>query len=207
VNTRWYGRQMQRWWVLVILLAACGGDDVGGAADALPADAAAIDGAVSPLVGQWSYAGDPALPIVSYTFDSDGTFVVVDDGGSEAGTYTLAGPGRLSMTSGGETVVTDYVVTSNQLLLGALIPQGSISGLVGVWSSTAIAQSGTSTTTVTLNSDMTGTLAVTTSSTQSIDGTWVAETGGLALTLTGLGVQHYKSIGATGIGLLYFTKS
>jgi hypothetical protein len=145
---------------------------------------------------------------VSYTFNADGTFVFVDNGGPETGTYTLPGPGRISTTSGGVTVVTDYVVTSNQLLLGALSPQGTVSGLVGVWSSTMTStQSGTSTTTVTLNSDMTATYAVTTSGTQSIDGTWVAETGGLALTLTGLGVQHYKSIGTLGIGILHFTKN
>jgi hypothetical protein len=81
------------------------------------------------LVGEWASVGDDAI---SLTIGDDGTYLIEDDNGPEAGTFsatttrlTIAGPSVESEVS--------YVVRGDQLLLNAFLPVGSVDGFVGEW--------------------------------------------------------------------------
>jgi hypothetical protein len=148
------------WFLILLAVPACGGDS-GGDADAPPSvtdavvqpmpDAAPPDGgpASELLIGTWrqlpsTFDGEPPPPPELrsvLTLADDGTYTVVDEDETEAGTYT-ADDRTITVTgedeSGPYALSLDYLATADRLMLGALFPVGTADGTVGLWHGEAV---------------------------------------------------------------------
>ena len=77
----------------------------------------------------------------SWTFQDDGVVVLADPDDPVEARYELDGDRmRLSIPAGDETLELDFafVVDSEGMLLGALLPAGPVDGAIGTWSATAV---------------------------------------------------------------------
>lgn len=189
---------------LAVALAACSGDDAAPAADAAP------DAPATGIVGTWNLVPSPdsEVPFTSATFRADGSVSLDRATDSSTGTYLVAG-GRITIDpddAGEDTLVTDFVVTSDRLLLNAFLPDGAPTGFVGTWVNHTTTGTADATYTLALAADMTGSFTIGTSA---VTGTWAAEATGLVfngttpLTLT----QHFQPVDDLALGLLLFSRA
>lgn len=208
---------------VLLALSACGDD--GGSTPHLDGPAA-IDAAVDtmtthdadpsllPLIGTWNRAPeqDPNTGFASITFTIDGKTMTTNNGMVETGTYSVPAMGRVQLDpdGAGQTLVTDFVVDSNKLILTAFLPVGTPSGNVGTWTNHTTSGTMMSTSTVVTNSNMSASYALTgPSGTQTFTGTWAAESTGFVLNATSPAAVtfHFRPIGNLAIGYLIFVKS
>lgn len=208
---------------LALALSACGDDGKSAPADAAHADARAIDAApadaaldadpsIAPLVGTWVMSTDSwsGQQLTMATFRADGTFTLGGNGASnnDSGTFTVPSPNHLRF-AGTQTIETQFVTDGTHLLLSALPAMGTVTGLVGTWSGQSISGGATATVTVAVNANTSASYTLTgPSGTMTLDGTWVAEGTGLALTTTGTTsiTFHFRPIGSLAIGTQLFMK-
>jgi hypothetical protein len=209
--------------VVLLALSACGDDGgstpnidgplaIDAAVDAKPMPDA--DPSLAPLVGTWNRAPeqDPDTGFDSITFTADGKTMTAEGANTETGTYSVPAMGRVSLVpdGAGQTIVTDFVVDHNKLILTAFLPVGTPNGNVGTWTNHTTSGTMMSTATVVTNSDMTASYTLTgPSGTQAFTGTWAAESIGFVLSATQpapLAFQ-FRPIGTLAIGYLIFAKS
>jgi hypothetical protein len=199
----------------ILLLAACG-DDGGSPIDSgLHIDAAAdaspdADPSLAPLVGTWLKGPDSwsGQMVPKAVFRANGT-VTIGDTNPDEGTYSVPTAGRLRMVFASDTIESEFVIGNNHLLLSAMLPQGTVTGLVGTWKSTFMTGGVAGTTTQVINNNNTGSYTLMgPSGSQKWTGTWAAEGTGLVFTATtpSAVTYHYRPIGMAGIGLQLLTK-
>lgn len=153
------------------LFIACSGPD--GGSD--PAD----------LIGTWRQVPstfDGNVPVemrAVLTLGKDGSYVLVqhDGGDNKTAMYTADGTSiTVSGNASGTTFtqVEPYVATSDQLMLGALTPDGSIDGVVGIWGAAAKTNDDVITVSLELRQDNTAHYVhdETTGDSETDDGTW-----------------------------------
>jgi hypothetical protein len=204
-----------------LLLASCGDDGSQGAIDAPAGADAAIDGAADagfdadpsllPLIGTWNRApeADPDTGFDSITFHADGTTAIVDNGGTQTGTFSVPATGRVHLDPDGSPppIETDFVVGGNHLILTAFLPQGTVTGFVGTWKNeTTTGTMPMTTTSIDVRADHTATLML---GTATFVGTWADESTGFVFNATTpiAVTYHFRPIGTQAIGYLYYVKS
>jgi len=200
----------------LVVLAACGDDGGGTPVDSGTHDAAAdtapdADPSIAPLVGTWLKGADSwsgqMIPMV--TFRANGTVSLGEEAAASEGTYTVPTPGRLKMVFGTDAQELDFVIGNDHLLLSAMVPQGTVTGLVGTWKTTFTTNGtmGSSTMMIAANNTGAYTLSGPTGS-QVWNGTWATEGTGLVFTATTPTAltSHLRPIGMAGIGTQLFTK-
>ena len=201
----------------VVMLAACGDDGGNAPIDSAPRiDASAdatpdADPSLAPLVGTWMKGADSwsgqMIPMV--TFRANGTVSLGDTTSPDEGSYTVPAPGRLKMVFQSSTLEGDFVIGNNHLLLSALLPQGTVAGLVGTWTSTGTTNGAASTVSMAINANNSGAYTITgPAGSQTFTGTWATEGTGIAFTATSPAALalHFRPIGTAGIGTQLFTK-
>jgi hypothetical protein len=208
------------------ILIGCGDD--GGGHNTVDApktiDGKSIDAPpmiTGPIVGSWNRDPnqDQTIGFASITFNTDGTILEMDPGKPDGtGTYSLPSAGRVLLThtpgmgSGSDSgpIETDYVATSDHLLITAFMPVGTVNGFVGTWHNSTTTNGATQTIDIALAANNTATFTSTTSQgTIPITGTWAANPVGFTFTGTSLSVTlKFVPIGANqAIGYLAFVKA
>jgi hypothetical protein len=204
--------------LVLIALSACGDDGGGGGGNPdsgphidAPADLALdADPSIAPLVGTWNKAPESwtGQMITIVTFRANGTVSLGDATGADEGTFTVPMPGKLRMVFPGSTLESDYVLVNDRLMITAFLPQGTVTGLVGMWRNVTTSTT-TGTAVMDIRADMTASYILTgPSGTGTWDGTWVAEGTGFeftATTPTALSL-HFRPIGTAAIGTQLFAK-
>ena len=134
-----------RYLLILAVLGACGDGggtpaiDAPGHADAAIDAALDADPSIASLIGTWNKApeSDPSQMIPMATFRVNGTVRLGDAATGNEGTFTVPSPGRVRMVFA-HTLETDFVVTTDHLVLTAFLPQGATTGFVGTWMTTQI---------------------------------------------------------------------
>jgi hypothetical protein len=207
------------------ILIGCGDDGGHGTIDAPKSiDGKPIDAPVmitGAIVGAWNRDPnqDQTIGFSAITFNSNGTLVEMDTGKPDAtGTYSLPSAGRVLLTptpgmgSGSDSgpIETDYVATSDHLLLTAFLPVGTVNGFVGTWHNSTTTNGSVQTIDLALAANNTATFTSTSSQgTIPITGTWAANPVGFTFTGTSLSVTlTFVPIGANqAISYLAFVKA
>ena len=125
---------------VAVLVAGCGGDGGNG----------------EELVGTWT--GAWGFFSASITFDADGTVDVLSDGEVASGTWEADGE-RLTLEGlpfDARRVTSGYVVHEDLFMFTALVPDGDVDGIIGMWHGASTADDFTRETTLELASGGTG---------------------------------------------------
>ena len=201
------------------ILIGCGNDGGHGTVDASKTiDATMITGAI---VGTWNRDPnqDQTIGFASIAFHPDGTVAEMDPNmATKTGTYSLPSAGRVLLTptpgmgsgSNSGPIETDYVATTNNLVLTAFLPQGTVNGFVGTWRNVTITNGATQTIDMAVAANNTATFTSTTSQGSiPITGTWAADPVGFTFTAPSYTLSlKFVPIGANqAIGYLAFVKA
>lgn len=203
--------------VLALVAAACGGDDGNSNKTDAGNGSGSGSGIDDPIVGMWNRApeADPTYAFDSVKFGADGSVLQKTSGKPDStGTFTIPSAGNVSVTTTGSgsnagTIVTQYVVSGNHLMLTAFFPQGTVNGYVGMWRNQTTDKGTAETIEFDVKADMTATFTLTAAggSPMSLSGTWAADSTGVMFT-TQLASFHFTNINNfQAIGYLYYVKA
>lgn len=123
----------------------------------------------------------PVAERTVWTFGDDGTVSMVEDGVTSAATYTLDGDAlTLTVVDPNETLTieTTVLVGDDELVYGAIFPEGAVDGAVGTWGGDTTVNDRASRTTLTVRADQTAHMVQVSGTDPEtiLDGTW-AESG------------------------------
>jgi hypothetical protein len=131
------------------------------------------------LIGTWRYVPVRADIAVDQrqvlVFGADGRYSMHDPRSAEAGTFEIAGNDVTISSSASSWITTGYAVTSDRLIVDALLPVGATDGLVGTWIGSQSSDQATSAIELELRADGTGHLVQTGSESDDVNATWVRD--------------------------------
>lgn len=142
------------------------------------------------LIGTWRYvsprADTPVDQLEVLEFGADGHYSKRDRRGVQTGTFEIEENEVTISSSASGWITTGYAVTSDRLIVDALLPSGETDGLVGTWIGGQSTGDATSVIELELRADGTGHLVQTGSWSDDVNTTWIREDPYAVITFEGV---------------------